>query len=752
MRCLYCGKELALLKRLTGGGDFCSEAHKQSYQEEYNRLALSRLLQAQKKKQQGGSSPTDIQAPPDTSIALQEPVTTERDKATEAPVLSLAVRGTSVDAPSPVALAENVAVSEDQPEPSKEAGFQLELPASTEIPEPEPYLYPWLEMTGGVMASRSVIDSNRSHLSLANLLSFEFTPTASGLEHASPSDTDPETFSGSPAYSSLSSGLRGDGTASRSDLGGTVAGATGLLVIGIPPISSVLNADYSFVQGLEPDFRHAVQESAFLTLPPARIDWSGDENDVPIDSSHWVLGPSTAGQGEDETPRSSIEALSRLHQELVEERFGSNAETAASEPEANLVPGLVDTAAASIDVSSPEPEPHRPAASEKLFEIPIKLVVPAKPALVGATALPPQTLPVLPQMRSLPLRSKIALATGYSPVAPTVVTPDPQPIAPVPVPAPPPSTDTDHTKPSSNSPQPKQALQPPKARTSPATKPSEPPKSVAVKPPGIQPDLKETKATAEPAKPVEDRPKPAPLEAKPASPQITSDEAVPSFGLAPRTNVSWLGSLKLKLGLAIILVAGASTYFLGWGSKDGKPVLSNTAVSGDGVGPSIIMGEGGWVENWGGDPAGMHAGREITIYRPSLKLSDYRLQFQGSIDTKSIGWVFRAADPSNYYAMKLMSVSSSLPLKVALFKYLVVNGRQTQVGRVPIDLPVDADTLFDIRVDVRGPQFTTYIQGQQVDSWTDDQLKIGGAGFLNEREERGKVKSVSIRYLSGGAK
>ena len=55
-------------------------------------------------------------------------------------------------------------------------------------------------------------------------------------------------------------------------------------------------------------------------------------------------------------------------------------------------------------------------------------------------------------------------------------------------------------------------------------------------------------------------------------------------------------------------------------------------------------------------------------------------------------------------------------------------------------------------VDVRGPQFTTYIQGQQVDTWTDDQLKVGGVGFLNERDERGKVKSVSIRYLSGAAK
>src|ERR1700749_1653918 len=45
MRCLYCGKELALFKRLTGGGEFCSDAHRQKYQEEYNQLALSRLLQ-----------------------------------------------------------------------------------------------------------------------------------------------------------------------------------------------------------------------------------------------------------------------------------------------------------------------------------------------------------------------------------------------------------------------------------------------------------------------------------------------------------------------------------------------------------------------------------------------------------------------------------------------------------------------------------------------------------------------------------
>lgn len=45
MRCLYCGKELALFKRLRGG-EFCSDAHRQRYQEEYTQLALNRLLQA----------------------------------------------------------------------------------------------------------------------------------------------------------------------------------------------------------------------------------------------------------------------------------------------------------------------------------------------------------------------------------------------------------------------------------------------------------------------------------------------------------------------------------------------------------------------------------------------------------------------------------------------------------------------------------------------------------------------------------
>src|SRR5882762_1798806 len=77
MRCLYCGKELALLKRLTGSGEFCSESHKQSYQEEYNRLALSRLLQAQSRSEEVRAVATAVEpiAAPEPEPAV--PVETE---------------------------------------------------------------------------------------------------------------------------------------------------------------------------------------------------------------------------------------------------------------------------------------------------------------------------------------------------------------------------------------------------------------------------------------------------------------------------------------------------------------------------------------------------------------------------------------------------------------------------------------------------------------------------------------------------
>src|ERR1700681_4128845 len=45
MRCLQCGKDVPMFKRLAGS-EFCSDAHRREYKEEFSQLALGRLLQS----------------------------------------------------------------------------------------------------------------------------------------------------------------------------------------------------------------------------------------------------------------------------------------------------------------------------------------------------------------------------------------------------------------------------------------------------------------------------------------------------------------------------------------------------------------------------------------------------------------------------------------------------------------------------------------------------------------------------------
>jgi hypothetical protein len=164
------------------------------------------------------------------------------------------------------------------------------------------------------------------------------------------------------------------------------------------------------------------------------------------------------------------------------------------------------------------------------------------------------------------------------------------------------------------------------------------------------------------------------------------------------------------------------------------------------------MGESGWVTDWASDPAGSRRGRQITLYRPSIGLANYRMEFVGRIERKSLGWVFRAADTRNYHVMKLEVVRHGAFPAVALTRFPVIQG--VEGARVERMLPIMVrdDTAFSVRLDASGPRFAVSIQGQVVDVWTDDRLKTGGVGFLNEREERGKAHSIRIVFPLGSSK
>jgi hypothetical protein len=158
------------------------------------------------------------------------------------------------------------------------------------------------------------------------------------------------------------------------------------------------------------------------------------------------------------------------------------------------------------------------------------------------------------------------------------------------------------------------------------------------------------------------------------------------------------------------------------------------------------MGSAGWTTEWASDPAGSARGRQISIYRPSVPMSDYSLEFFGQIEKKSLGWVFRAADSRNYYVGKLEAVNPASPLSITHFA--VVNGVEGPHVQRVLASPVGSP--WKVRLEARGPRFTVSLQNQVVEDWQDDRLKSGGVGFLNERQERGKVASIQISFTKGG--
>jgi hypothetical protein len=827
MRCLYCGKELALLKRLTKGGEFCSDAHKQSYQEEYNRLGLSRLLQARSRADESKGVPKPPAAPV-APVTVAEPSV---DEIAVEEVVAQAEEVAVIEAAPPPPIAPAVIAAPPEPPPPAMAGFVMETPSISAPPEPAPYLEPW--MSGEAPTSPPPTpawqlegpSAERQSFTLPSAglvpLEMQLGVCESGYALMDTSVTPRE--SASPrVHLSMPLTVTSSHEFQR---GGSIA----IEILPRPSESSC----YASLNGAV-DFSYPVGVQVFdlLDLSPAGIAYPAEECDVTVPES-WTNGiisegpvdiivpaippdapvpeppdqPATVPTPE-ASPRSAFQALSRLHQHMRERE---EAKPAAPPAEAALKAADAATDAkpeappSKSLPASPEPSPRE----AQLVPIPVKSFAPPKAGpVIDASALLSNGHPLLPRLKALPLRPKVAPAPrGFSQPPKTVAaqtTPaqstakPPQGAPRSPVAAPPKVPVADKPAQPAQTSKPTQAAETPKtAPPQPVKKPAQPAEAAQAKQsaPATPPQPVQPKAAAKPgvpdpsaksapvksapiapkAPPVQPQkpmPAPAPIVSLPAKREpvpktpaakdvpavktaaaasfsaAPADHTVPNFGAVVNTSI--FGSLKVKLGIGALAGVIAGVTYFGFVGKSNIHSASSTKASD--LGMSIMVGEGGWVENWAGDPIGLHAGRQITIYRPSLKLSDYRIEFQGQIDTKSIGWIFRAADPDNYYAMKLQLLSPELPLTVVLYKYMVLKGRQVQVGRVPIDVRVKNDTVFSIRVDVRGPKFNTYVQGQPVDVWTDDQLRSGGVGFLNERSERGKIKSVSLSYLSGGTK
>jgi hypothetical protein len=165
---------------------------------------------------------------------------------------------------------------------------------------------------------------------------------------------------------------------------------------------------------------------------------------------------------------------------------------------------------------------------------------------------------------------------------------------------------------------------------------------------------------------------------------------------------------------------------------------------------------------WSRNPDGYMRTGQLALYRPAQAFADYRFEFFGEIEKKSMSWAVRAKDTENYYAMKMTVIEPGLRPVIAVVHYPVVGGRKGQPVETPLGIMMHNNEPYHVAVNVKGNRVVTSIEGQEVDSFTADSLKVGGVGFFSEAGESARLYWMKVSrnqdwlgrvcaYLSSGS-
>ena len=160
-------------------------------------------------------------------------------------------------------------------------------------------------------------------------------------------------------------------------------------------------------------------------------------------------------------------------------------------------------------------------------------------------------------------------------------------------------------------------------------------------------------------------------------------------------------------------------------------------------------GPKGWESTWVMNSAGAAQPGRMALYQHQTPLTDYRVELQGQIQSKAMGFVFRATDLNNYYAAKIAIRKPGALPTVYLVRYAVIGGRAGQKTETLLPMYLRTDTLYDVLVTVQGDNFTITVNGQLVETWSDNRLKSGGVGLFADKGEISQIRSVHVTENEG---
>ena len=215
-------------------------------------------------------------------------------------------------------------------------------------------------------------------------------------------------------------------------------------------------------------------------------------------------------------------------------------------------------------------------------------------------------------------------------------------------------------------------------------------------------------------------------------PTVKREIKLPELQLSSSVSSGLSRTVKATAGVVAALALAAGFFFV---KSHGGGTANAPMVD---AGPPLPNAPDDWLQNFSPDA---QRPRRVSLLRASDDLTDYRVEFETAIQSKAAGWVYRAKDPQNFYVSKLEIQKPGTEPAVVAAHYAVIDGQELARTRVPLPRGTGADAVYKIRFQAVGNHFTTWVQDQKVDDWTDDRIKAGGAGLYSEDGERAALRS-----------
>jgi hypothetical protein len=151
----------------------------------------------------------------------------------------------------------------------------------------------------------------------------------------------------------------------------------------------------------------------------------------------------------------------------------------------------------------------------------------------------------------------------------------------------------------------------------------------------------------------------------------------------------------------------------------------------------------GGVDDWPQDAPGVRTG-SIAFFAPSLEMENYDLEFQTRIDQRSVRWLFRAANFREYH-IGMISVAPGGGYEFT--RATERAGTRVPAAALPLQLPLRGKNSFTVRMRALGSDFTVWVDGKRLATWTDGRLASGGIGFMGAPEDRARIYWIRLTPL-----